>query len=47
MREMTELSSGPVFSVTRGLRRPDMLVLTPLTSVKKVEILSRTGLLAS
>lgn len=47
MREMTELSSGLVFSVTRGLSRPDMLALTPLTSVKKVETLSRTGLLAS
>ena len=46
MREITSLSSVLVFSVTRGLRRLDMLARTPRTSVKKVEILSRTGLLS-
>ena len=44
--EMTSLSSVLVFSVTRGLRRLDMLTRTPRKSVRKVETLSRTGLLS-
>ena len=45
-RVMTSLSSSLVSSEIRGVRRLDMLDLTPLKSVTKVETLSRTGALS-